>query len=89
MKRFEVTVKVTSTKGMCRANLKVGDVFKVSPLSPGGMCGAAYHAIFPMLLTLSCDGKPRQGDDPNKVEGCCPDFKNLVTFDIIRKEIDE
>jgi uncharacterized repeat protein (TIGR04076 family) len=89
MKKNQICVKVTSTKGNCRANVKVGDTFIVSPIETGGLCGAAYHSIFPMIFALTCDGNSRQGDNPNKVETCCPDHKNLVTFEITRNIIEE
>jgi len=84
----EILVRVTSTTGTCKVGHKAGDVFKVTTADPGGLCGAAYHTIFPIIATLTWDGKIPL-DDPNKIDTCCPDVKNLVSFEVIRQEVKE
>ncbi len=88
MSEKEILVKVTSSVGVCKVGHKEGDVFKVSPADPGGLCGAAYHTIFPIIAVLAWDGVLPL-DDPNKIETCCPDVKNLVSFEIVRQEVEE
>ncbi|BBB90953.1 MAG TPA: TIGR04076 family protein [Methylomusa anaerophila] len=88
MSEKEILVKVTSTRGTCQVGHKEGDVFKVSTADPGGLCGAAYHTVFPIIALLTWDGKiPR--DDPDRINTCCPDVENLVTFEIVRQEVEE
>jgi uncharacterized repeat protein (TIGR04076 family) len=88
MSKNEILVKVTSTQGECKVGHKEGDVFKVSTADPGGLCGAAYHTVFPIIAVLTWDGV-LPFEDPNKIEWCCPDIKNLTTFEIIRQEVKE
>jgi uncharacterized repeat protein (TIGR04076 family) len=84
----EIIIRVTATEGECKVGHKVGDVFKVSPADSGGLCGAAYHTVFPIIAVLQWDGV-LPGDDPNKIDWCCPDVKNLTTFEIVRQEAEE
>nr|WP_092069519.1 TIGR04076 family protein [Dendrosporobacter quercicolus]NSL47502.1 DenG [Dendrosporobacter quercicolus DSM 1736]SDL92100.1 TIGR04076 family protein [Dendrosporobacter quercicolus] len=86
MSTKEIVVKVTSNTGTCKAGHKTGDIFKVTPADSGGLCGAAYHTIFPIVAALAWDGVLPL-DNPDKIETCCPDVKNLVSFEIIRQDI--
>ncbi|HLP49228.1 MAG TPA: TIGR04076 family protein [Candidatus Kapabacteria bacterium] len=82
--KYDIEVKVTGLEGACRAGHKIGDIFKVSPLNAGGLCGAAYHAIFPMLMMLDMDGKLPWDPTGNVAHSACPDLKNLLSMEIHR-----
>jgi uncharacterized repeat protein (TIGR04076 family) len=82
--KYELEAKVTGLKGFCRAGHKVGETYKVSPLDAGGLCGAAYHAIFPMLLALDMDAKLPWDPTGNTIHSACPDLRNQLTVEVTR-----
>ena len=46
------TVTVHQAKGECRAGHEVGDCWEFDWRTPGGICGSAYHALYPVLHGL-------------------------------------
>ena len=48
---------VTSQKGACHANHKLGQKFELNCYEPGGLCGFFYHNIFPNLNVMQFGGK--------------------------------
>ena len=83
--RFRVTVK--KAKEGCEASHKVGDTFVFGDCTPHGLCGSAYHTMYPILHALRM-GAPlpfrdygEQTEDTTTVT--CPD-DSWVTFEIKR-----
>lgn len=81
-------VEVIGLQGFCRKAHKVGDKFTVSPLDPGGLCGSAFHAAFPMILALSYGGKLPWNPESNEICTVCPDYKNQMSMKITRTIVD-
>ena len=81
---YDFEVKITGLKGHCRAGHKVGDCIKVSPLDAGGLCGSAFHSIFPMLMALNFGGKLPWDPDGHVAYSACPDLRNQMTMEIHR-----
>ncbi|MEW6171020.1 MAG: TIGR04076 family protein [Candidatus Omnitrophota bacterium] len=72
-KKLEVVIEEVS--GKCFYNYKVGDKFEFSGLkTPEGFCGAAYHALFPVLFALNFGAKYHFMDNPDSINTTtCPD----------------
>jgi uncharacterized repeat protein (TIGR04076 family) len=80
---FVVTVQ--EAKGTdCRAGHKVGDCWEFSWCTPEGMCGAAYHAMYPVLHGLMLSSGRYEGPAAEETEVACPD-KGWLTFRIQRR----
>lgn len=82
--RYEVMAKVTKQEGTCGAEHKVGDEFLIGSKTPGGMCLAAFYALFPMARVLQFGGASPWSRDPDKASVTCPDSKNPVIFELRR-----
>ena len=73
--------EVVSKKGFCYAGHQIGDSFEVNGHKTGGICGRCYYDLYPILMTLVCDGKvPWIEEDMFVYE--CPDKANLVEWSV-------
>ena len=79
--RFVVTVH--QTKGGCDAGHEVGDRWEFGRCTPAGMCGEAYHAMYPVLHGLMLTGGRYEGPAADETFVSCPDG-GWVTFRIER-----
>jgi uncharacterized repeat protein (TIGR04076 family) len=76
---------VTSVKGSCHADHKVGQQFELNCYDSGGLCGFFYHDIFPSLSVMQFGGKyPWSDRDAMELE--CPDRYNIVSLKVERKK---
>ena len=82
--RFDVKVKVTSQKGTCVKNHKVGDEYFVSQFTPEGICLSAFNSMFPSIQTLRFGGTFPWTKDPDTATIACPDAENPVVFELRR-----
>lgn len=80
--RFIVTVQ--DARGECRAGHKVGDRWEFSWCTPAGMCGSAYHALYPALHGLMLTSGRYEGPAAEQTLVTCPD-EGWVTFRIERR----
>lgn len=86
---YEVSIKIMRIlgRGICPNGLKVGDTFSVDEKGAvKGLCGSAFHAIFPYLMVLRYGGNFPWEDDKDKATISCPDPKNPVIFEMERKK---
>jgi uncharacterized repeat protein (TIGR04076 family) len=79
--RFIVTVK--AAKGECRAEHKVGDRWEFDWCTPTGMCGSAYHTMYPVLHGLMLTSGCYEGPAAEETLVSCPD-NGWLTFRIER-----
>ncbi len=79
--RFVVTVD--AAKGECRAGHRVGDRWEFAWCTPPGMCGAAYHAIYPVVHGLMLTSGRYEGPAAEETRVTCPD-EGWITFLIQR-----
>lgn len=79
--RFVVTVD--AAKGECRADHKVGDRWEFAWCTPGGMCGSAYHTMYPALHGLMLTSGRYEGPAAEETLVSCPD-EGWITFRIQR-----
>jgi uncharacterized repeat protein (TIGR04076 family) len=77
------TVTVYQAKGECRAGHKVGDHWEFAFCTPAGMCGQAYHALFPLLHGLALTSGRYEGPAADETLVTCPDA-GWLTFHVQR-----
>ena len=79
LKKYELMVN--EVKGKCFYNYEAGQTIAAftGMKTPEGMCGAAYHAIFPSLFTLNFNGRfEDNGQMLAENVVACPDGGNIV-----------
>jgi uncharacterized repeat protein (TIGR04076 family) len=71
----DMLIEVEESDGTCVYGYNVGDQWKVTGLKvPEGMCGAAYHLLFPVLFEMNFGAKFDFEKDPTCKTGItCPD----------------
>jgi uncharacterized repeat protein (TIGR04076 family) len=79
--RFTVTVH--AAKGACRAGHEVGDRWEFDWCTPDGLCGSAYHAMYPVLHGLMMTSGRYDGPAAEGTRVSCPD-NGWLTFRIER-----
>jgi uncharacterized repeat protein (TIGR04076 family) len=67
------TVTVQDAKGECRAGHRIGDKWEFAWSTPAGMCGAAYHAMYPALHGLMLTSGRIEGPAAQETMVACPD----------------
>jgi uncharacterized repeat protein (TIGR04076 family) len=78
---FVVTVR--GAKGECRSGHRVGDRWEFSWCTPEGLCGSAYHAMYPVLHGLMLTSGRYEGPAADETLVACPDG-GCITFRIER-----
>uniref|UniRef100_A0A7C4U465 TIGR04076 family protein n=1 Tax=Caldisericum exile TaxID=693075 RepID=A0A7C4U465_9BACT len=87
MKIYKIKIKVVEVRGICTANLKVGDEFEIDSNGqpvPINFCGWAFVTLWPFITPLRYGGTLPWERDPNKAYVSCPDPYNTVVFEICR-----
>jgi uncharacterized repeat protein (TIGR04076 family) len=79
---FAVTVH--QAKGECRAGHEVGDRWEFDWRTPAGICGSAYHALYPVLHGLMLTSGRYEGPAARESLVSCPDA-GWITFRIVRR----
>ena len=80
-----MVIEVEHSDNTCTYGYKVGDKWEVKGLqTPPGMCGAAYHLLFPVLFEMNFGAQFYFEKDPNCKTGItCPDG-GKVKFKVTR-----
>jgi uncharacterized repeat protein (TIGR04076 family) len=76
-------VVVHAAQGPCRAGHKVGDHWEFDWCTPVGLCGSAYHTMYPLLHGLMLTAGRYEGPAGKETLISCPD-EGCVTFRIER-----
>jgi uncharacterized repeat protein (TIGR04076 family) len=85
--KFKVTVIDTKATeaSPCYAGHKIGDTFEFGYLTTEGLCGWAYHAMFPYISALrhtkQYEDESFRLIDKDTIKLCCPGTA-WVTFEI-------
>jgi len=80
-----VHVEITSIKGKCPLGHMIADKWLVEGgRTPGGICAAAWNAIFPYVRVLSAGGAFDWAKDKDVMSFACPDAENPVVFELRR-----
>jgi uncharacterized repeat protein (TIGR04076 family) len=80
--RFVTTVH--AAKGECRAGHVVGDRWEFDWCTPKGLCGSAYHTMYPVLHGLLLTSGRYEGPAAEETLVSCPD-EGWITFRIERQ----
>jgi uncharacterized repeat protein (TIGR04076 family) len=78
---FVVTVQ--EAQGECRAGHKVGDHWEFDWCTPAGMCGSAFHTMYPVIHGLTLTSGRYEGPAAAETLVSCPD-NGWITFRIER-----
>ncbi|MFC1921627.1 TIGR04076 family protein [Chloroflexota bacterium] len=81
---YNVSIKLIGNQKPCHNGHKVGDEWLWDDKTPGGLCWAAYNAIFPFALVLKFGGQFPWQDNPDVVTASCPDSEVVNRFEIRR-----
>jgi len=81
---YDVLVRVTSQKGTCGAEHKVGDQWIIGTKTPSGICLSAFHALLPNARVLRFGGAFPWASDADLATVACPDAANPVVFELRR-----
>jgi uncharacterized repeat protein (TIGR04076 family) len=76
-------ITVHEAKGECRAGHEIGDRWEFNWCTPEGMCGSAYHSMYPVLHGLMMTSGRYWGPAAEKTLVSCPDA-GWMTFRIDR-----
>ncbi len=66
-------VIVHAARGECRAGHTPGDRWEFDWCTPPGLCGSAYHTMYPVLHGLMLSGGSYQGPAAQETLVSCPD----------------
>ena len=83
-KQYDVAIKLISNKGPCHGGHKVGDKWLWQEKTPGGICWAAYNAIFPFGIVLKYGGSFPWQEDTEVITASCPDGEVVNVFELRR-----
>ena len=82
--KVQVTIKEIQGTGKCPVGHKKGDTWLIdSYITPTNFCMIAFAAIYPTVMTMRYGGEYPWGES-DVTHTCCPDWHNLVIFEIRR-----
>lgn len=81
----KVVLSITSQKGTCVFNHKVGQEFDVSAATPAGLCPGAYGSALATIFALQVNGQIPWAKEDGSVHIACPDPENPVVMAIKRE----
>lgn len=82
----EIVITVKSQKGECARNHREGQCFRMSGVTPEGICVSAFAAMLPAIRVLMLGGVHPWSPDPDAEVVACPDPDNPVVFEVRRIE---
>ena len=80
-KEYEVVIKLIANQKPCHSGHQIGDEWVFNYMTPPGMCGLAFNALYPIALALQYGATFPWEKDPDKTYGpnsCYP--KMLCVF---------
>jgi uncharacterized repeat protein (TIGR04076 family) len=86
--KLQVTIKDIEGTGKCPQGFNKGDTWVIEKnITPANFCMSAFGTIYPTLRTMRYGGEHPWGES-DVTYACCPDFHNLVIFEIKRLPMD-
>ncbi|MEI6128087.1 MAG: TIGR04076 family protein [Pseudomonadota bacterium] len=71
--RYCQEVTITRVNGICPYGHRKGEVFHVTAMNSGGICGSLLTSIFPSIITLHYGGSLLWEKNPYSFTKCCPE----------------
>ncbi|OGO32663.1 MAG: hypothetical protein A2Z29_04800 [Chloroflexi bacterium RBG_16_56_11] len=85
-KQYEVVIKLIDNKSPCHSGHKIGDQWVFDYMTPPGMCGLAFNAIYPVALALEFGATFPWQEDPDVLTIACPDAGVSNIFELRRRQ---
>jgi len=82
---YEVVIKLISNNSPCHYGHKIGDEWVFNYVTPPGMCGLAFNALYPIALAMLYGGSFPWQQDPNVATISCPDVEVQNIFELRRR----
>ncbi len=82
---YEVVIKLIGNQNPCHAGHQIGDEWVFNYMTPGGMCGLAYNALYPVALALQYGATFPWQEDPDVIHLSCPDAEVNNVFELRRR----
>ncbi len=86
-KQCEVVIKLINNLSPCHSGHKIGDEWVFNYMTPGGMCGLAFNAIYPVALALQFGATFPWQEDPDVITVSCPDAEVNNVFELRRRPV--
>lgn len=83
-KGYQVIIKLVRNQSPCHSGHNIGDGWVFNHMTPGGMCGLAFNAIYPVALALQFGATFPWQSDPDVIEVSCPDGEVNNVFELRR-----
>ena len=84
-KEYEVVIKLIGNRNPCHSGHKIGDEWVFNYMTPPGMCGLAFNALYPVALALQYGATFPWQADPDVVTISCPDAEVNNIFELRRR----
>jgi len=82
---YEVAIKLIGNQSPCHVGHQIGDEWVFNYTAPGGMCGLAFNAIYPVALALQYGATFPWQEDPDVIQLSCPDTEVNNCFELRRR----
>jgi uncharacterized repeat protein (TIGR04076 family) len=84
-KQYEVVIKLIGNKSPCHSGHQIGDEWVFDYMTPPGMCGLAYNALYPIALALQFGATFPWTENPDVAIISCPDAEVSNRFKLSRR----
>jgi uncharacterized repeat protein (TIGR04076 family) len=84
-KQYEVVIKLIRNNAPCHSGHKIGDKWVFNYMTPAGMCGFAFNALYPFAVAMKTGGTFPWQPDTDVLTVSCPDVEVQNVFEIRRK----
>jgi uncharacterized repeat protein (TIGR04076 family) len=84
-RQYDVMIKLIGNQRPCHSGHKIGDEWEFNYMTPGGMCGLAFNALYPVALAFQFGATFPWQEDPDVITVSCPDAEVVNVFEIRRK----
>jgi uncharacterized repeat protein (TIGR04076 family) len=83
-KEYEVIIRLVGNRSPCHSGHQIGDEWVFNYMTPAGMCGLAFNALYPVALALQFGATFPWQDDPDVIKVSCPDAEVNNVFELRR-----
>ena len=83
-REYKVIIELVRNQNPCHSGHQIGDKWEFDYMTPSGMCGLAYNALYPVALALQFGATFPWQTDPDVIEISCPDGEVNNIFELRR-----
>lgn len=81
---YTVTITLVANNRPCHAGHTIGEQWTYDGMTPGGMCGSAWHTVYPWAMMMAAGGAFEWQEDPDVMRLSCPDCEVQNIFELRR-----